>query len=74
MKPDYQRLFLTEFVALIQQKYKIEFIKFFYEGKREYTIMKPEFLIQTYPDQEAEKYNCIFVINFFYFKIIRKLY
>jgi hypothetical protein len=74
MKPNYQRFFLTELVALIQQKYKIEFTRFFYEGKREYTIMKPEFMMQTYTEKEAEKYNCIFVINFFYLKIIRKLY
>ena len=74
-KPDYQRFFLTELVALIQQKYKFELTSFFFENKREFTLLKPsEFDIQINTPKQSEVYGVIFIINFFYFKITRSLY
>ena len=74
MKPDYQRFFLTELVALIQQKYHFETIDFIYESKRHFTIMKPEFYIQVFNEKESRMYNCLFFMNIFYFKITRKVF
>lgn len=74
MKPDYQRFFLTELVALIQRKYKFEVSKTFYQNKREYILMKPDFTMQVYSPKESETYNCVFTMNFFYLKITRSLY
>lgn len=74
MKPDYQRFFLTELVALIQRKYQFEIIDFIYESKRQYTIMKPEFYLQIFTENESRKYNSVFFMNIFYFKITRKLF
>jgi hypothetical protein len=74
MKPDYQRFFLTELVALIQRKYKFDVNNFFFENKSEYIIIKPRFNFQIYNSKEAETYNTIFVIDFLYFKITRFLY
>jgi len=74
MKPDYQRFFLTELVALIQRKYKFEVSKTFYQNKREYILMKPDFTMQVYSPKESETYNCVFTMNFFYSKITRSLY
>ena len=74
MKPDYQRFFLTELVALIQRKYKFEMINFIYEGKTQYTIMKPDFYIQVFNEKESRMYNCIFFMNICYFKITRKVF
>lgn len=73
-KPNYQRFFLTEIVALVQQKYKIELLKIFYENKQEYIISKPRFNIQVYTPKESEIYKTIYVVEFFYFKITRFLY
>jgi len=74
IKPEYQRFFLTELVAIIQQKYKIDFVNFFFENKLEYKILKPRFEIQVYTPKEAQTYNTIFVMQFFYFKITRFLF
>ena len=74
MKPDYQRFFLTELVALIQRKYKFDVNDFFFENKSEYIISKPRFNFQIYNPKEIEIYRTIFVIDFLYFKITRFLY
>jgi hypothetical protein len=74
MKPDYQRFFLTELVALIQRKYKFDINDFFFENKFEYIISKPRFNFQIYNAKEIEIYRTIFVIDFLYFKITRFLY
>jgi hypothetical protein len=74
MKPDYQKFFLTELVALIQRKYKIDVNNFFFENKFEYIISKPRFNFQIYNANEAEKHRTIFVIDILYFKITRFLY
>jgi len=74
MKPDYKRFFASEFIALIQRKYKFEISKIFYQNKREYILMKPDFAIQVYTPKESETYNCVFTMNFFYLKITRMLY
>lgn len=69
-----QKMILSEFVALIQQKYKIELVNFIFENKFEYKILKPNFDIQIYTDSEAETHKRLFVINFFYLKITRFVY
>ena len=74
-KPDYQRFFLTELVALIQRKYKVELTSFFFENKREYILLKPSiFDIQINTPKQSEIYGVVFIINFFYFKITRSFY
>lgn len=74
VKPDYKRFFVVELIALIQQKYKFERLKIFYENKQEYIIYKPRFDIQLYNTREAEIYKTVFVIEFFYLKVTRFLY
>jgi hypothetical protein len=74
-KSEYQKFILTELVALIQKKYKIEIIPFFFNNKNEIIIHKPlDYLLQVYTSEQAEIYKVVFVMNIFYFKIIRKLY
>lgn len=74
MKPEYKRFFLTELIALIQRKYKIDTNRFLFENKSEYIISKPRFNLQIYTPEEAEKYRTVFTFDFFYFKITRSLY
>lgn len=74
-KSDYQKFILTEIVALIQRKYKFEVTSFFFDRKNEIVIYKPtNFQLQVYTPQEVEIYKVVFVLNFLYFKITRKLY
>jgi hypothetical protein len=74
-KSEYQKFILTELVALIQKKYKIEIIPFFFNNKNEIIIHKPlDYQLQVYTSEQAEIYKVVFVMNIFYFKIIRKLY
>lgn len=75
MKPEYQRFLLTELVALIQFRYKLEFFPIIYENKREYVIIKPSrFDLHIYSPEQAPIYNVVFVLEFLYFKITRKYY
>lgn len=74
MKLEYQRFLLTEFVALIQKKYKLEVNDFIFENKYSYEIVKPKFNIQVYTPKEAEVYGIVFTFEFIYFKITRFLY
>lgn len=75
IKPDYQRFFLVELIALIQQKYKFELTSFLFENKREFTILKPsKFDIQINTPNQSEVHGVVFIINFFYCKITRFLY
>ena len=74
-KSDYQKFILTELIALIQRKYKIEVTPFFFNNKNEIVIYKPSnFQLQVYTPEQAEIYKVVFVMNVFYFKVVRKLY
>jgi hypothetical protein len=73
--PDYLRFFVSEIIALIQLKYKIDVSPIVFESKNEYTILKPrKFDFQLYSLSQVNTYNVVFVIEFAYIKIIRKLY
>lgn len=74
IKPEYRKFLLTELIALIQKKYKVEIVNFFFENKQEYKILKPQINLQVYTPQESILYHRIFVLDFFYFKITRFLY
>jgi hypothetical protein len=74
IKKDYSTFLLTEFVAFIQEKYKIESTFKIIDSKSSWEIYKPYFNLQIYTPEEATKYNTIYVLNCCYLKITRKLY
>ena len=74
MKHDYYTFILTEFIALIQDKYKFENNFKIIDTKTSWELYKPTFNIQVYTPEESEKYNTIFTFNCCYIKITRKLY
>ena len=74
IKKDYSTFLLTEFVAFIQEKYKIESTFKIIDSKASWEIYKPYFNLQIYTPEETNKYNTIYVLNCCYLKITRKLY
>jgi hypothetical protein len=74
IKQDYYTFLLTEFIALIQDKYKFENNFIIIDSKTSWELYKPTFNFQIYTPEEAEKYNTVYTLNFCYIKVTRKLY
>ena len=68
-KIDYFEMLLVEMVAIIKNKYKIDFFNPFFDKQSHWEIYKPKFYFDMYPESKVD--NTAWVMELFYLKIRR---